>query len=62
MNTSLYVHVCYSILGHIGAATARDGAALGMDVVGYDPGLSVESALKLPDEIKLKVASLFSWI
>lgn len=42
------------MLGHIGAATARDGAALGMDVVGYDPGLSVESALKLPDEIQLK--------
>jgi D-3-phosphoglycerate dehydrogenase len=41
-------------LGHIGAATARDGAALGMDVVGYDPGLSVESALRLPDEIQLK--------
>lgn len=41
-------------LGHIGAATARDGAALGMGVAGYDPGLSVESALKLPDEIQLK--------
>jgi len=41
-------------LGHIGAATARDGSSLGMDVVGYDPGLSVESALRLPDEIQLK--------
>jgi D-3-phosphoglycerate dehydrogenase len=41
-------------LGHIGAATARDAAALGMKVVGYDPGLSIESALKLPREISLK--------
>merc|ERR1712127_112763 len=41
-------------LGHIGASTARDGASLGMDVVGYDPGLSIESALKLPNEIDLK--------
>jgi len=40
-------------LGHIGASTARDAAALGMKVVGYDPGLSIESALKLPREIKL---------
>jgi len=45
--------IIYS-LGHIGAATARDGASLGMDVVGYDPGLSVESALRLPDEIQLR--------
>lgn len=40
-------------LGHIGAGTARDAAALGMDIVGYDPGLSIESALKLPREISL---------
>lgn len=40
-------------LGHIGAATARDAAALGMDIVGYDPGLSVASALNLPRNIKL---------
>lgn len=40
-------------LGHIGASTARDAAALGMDIVGYDPGLSIESALKLPREITL---------
>lgn len=40
-------------LGHIGAATARDADALGMKVVGYDPGLSIESALKLPREISL---------
>ena len=40
-------------LGHIGASTARDAAALGMDIVGYDPGLSIDSALKLPREITL---------
>lgn len=40
-------------LGHIGAATARDAQELGMKVVGYDPGLSVNSALKLPKEIDL---------
>lgn len=40
-------------LGHIGASTARDAAALGMDIVGYDPALSINSALKLPNEITL---------
>eukprot|EP00568_Trieres_chinensis_P010441 CAMPEP_0183300556 /NCGR_PEP_ID=MMETSP0160_2-20130417/6942_1 /TAXON_ID=2839 ORGANISM="Odontella Sinensis, Strain Grunow 1884" /NCGR_SAMPLE_ID=MMETSP0160_2 /ASSEMBLY_ACC=CAM_ASM_000250 /LENGTH=488 /DNA_ID=CAMNT_0025462997 /DNA_START=223 /DNA_END=1689 /DNA_ORIENTATION=- len=40
-------------LGHIGAATARDAASLGMNIVGYDPGLSIESALKLPRDIDL---------
>ncbi len=40
-------------LGHIGAATARDAAAMGMSITGYDPGLSIESALKLPKQIKL---------
>ena len=40
-------------LGHIGALTARDAAELGMTVSGYDPGLSVSSALKLPGEIRL---------
>ena len=40
-------------LGHIGAATARDAEALGMAVTGYDPGLSIESALKLPRSIDL---------
>eukprot|EP00978_Attheya_sp_CCMP212_P016422 scaffold43007_cov54-Attheya_sp.AAC.5 len=41
-------------LGHIGAAAARDAASLGMNVVGYDPGLSIESALKLPRDISLE--------
>jgi D-3-phosphoglycerate dehydrogenase len=40
-------------LGHIGAATARDASALGMTIVGYDPGLSISSALKLPNGIQL---------
>jgi len=41
-------------LGHIGSSTARDAVSLGMNVVGYDPGLSVASALKLPDNIALQ--------
>lgn len=40
-------------LGHIGASTARDASLLGMDTVGYDPSLSIESALKLPRSIVL---------
>jgi len=40
-------------LGHIGASTARDAKALGMKLVGYDPGLSVQSAMKLPRNLKL---------
>jgi D-3-phosphoglycerate dehydrogenase len=41
-------------LGHIGAATARDASeALGMNVQGYDPGLNVEAALKLPRNLAL---------
>jgi D-3-phosphoglycerate dehydrogenase len=33
--------------------TARDAESLGMKIKGYDPGLSVESALKLPTSIDL---------
>jgi D-3-phosphoglycerate dehydrogenase len=40
-------------LGHIGSMTARDAAELGMNLQGYDPGLSVQSALKLPTSISL---------
>lgn len=40
-------------LGHIGSATARDCASLGMQVVGYDPGMTIQAALKLPRETKL---------
>ena len=40
-------------LGHIGASTGRDAEQLGMTVVGYDPMLSIENALKLPRSIEL---------
>ena len=40
-------------LGNIGASTARDAKKLGMKLVGYDPGLSVDSAMKLPRSLKL---------
>jgi len=41
-------------LGHIGSSTARDASgSLGMNIVGYDPGLSIEAALKLPRDIRL---------
>jgi D-3-phosphoglycerate dehydrogenase len=40
-------------LGHIGAATALDASALGMELVGYDPGLQVQSALKLPKDLRI---------
>mmetsp|Transcript_13409 Transcript_13409/g.27751 ORF Transcript_13409/g.27751 Transcript_13409/m.27751 type:complete len:476 (+) Transcript_13409:93-1520(+) len=40
-------------LGHIGAMTARDAEALGMKVKGYDPGLSVQSAMRLPRDMNL---------
>jgi D-3-phosphoglycerate dehydrogenase len=40
-------------LGHIGSATARDAASLGMSISGYDPGLSIKSALKLPRDLQL---------
>lgn len=40
-------------LGHIGAATARDAEHLGCKIVGYDPSLSIENALKLPRSIEL---------
>jgi len=40
-------------LGHIGAMTARDAEHLGMTVKGYDPGLSVQSAMRLPRDMSL---------
>ncbi len=39
-------------LGAIGVRLANDAAALGMDVSGYDPYISVESAWKLSREVK----------
>eukprot|EP00538_Stauroneis_constricta_P004634 CAMPEP_0119557456 /NCGR_PEP_ID=MMETSP1352-20130426/9118_1 /TAXON_ID=265584 /ORGANISM="Stauroneis constricta, Strain CCMP1120" /LENGTH=453 /DNA_ID=CAMNT_0007604565 /DNA_START=159 /DNA_END=1520 /DNA_ORIENTATION=- len=40
-------------LGHIGSMTARDAFDLGMNVKGYDPGLSIKSALRLPRALEL---------
>lgn len=40
-------------LGHIGSMTARDAKGLGMLLKGYDPGLSIQSALKLPRKMEL---------
>jgi len=39
-------------LGAIGSLVARLGLDLGMQVVGYDPALSVEAAWRLPSEVK----------
>jgi len=38
-------------LGNIGAAVAEAALALGMNVVGFDPKLSVDAAWRLPSEI-----------
>ena len=40
-------------LGNIGALTTRAAKKLGMKTVGYDPGLSVASAMKLPRDLKM---------
>jgi len=49
-------------LGAIGSLVARLGLDLGMQVVGYDPALSVEAAWRLPSEVKRmeNMQSLFS--
>lgn len=39
-------------LGAIGSMVARTAIDLGMDVLGYDPALSVEAAWRLPSEVK----------
>ncbi|MFK7865756.1 MAG: phosphoglycerate dehydrogenase [Pseudohongiellaceae bacterium] len=39
-------------LGAIGSMVARTAISLGMDVLGYDPALSVEAAWRLPSEVK----------
>ncbi len=39
-------------LGAIGSKVARMGVALDMEVIGYDPALSVEAAWKLPSQVK----------
>ena len=39
-------------LGAIGSMVARAGLDLGMDVVGYDPALSVDAAWRIPAEVE----------
>ena len=39
-------------LGAIGSMVAETGLMLGMEVLGYDPALSVESAWRLPSEVQ----------
>ena len=41
-------------LGAIGSMIAEAALALGMDVVGYDPALSVEAAWRLPSQVQRK--------
>lgn len=38
-------------LGAVGSRVARAALHLGMDVLGYDPGLSVEAAWRLPSDV-----------
>ena len=45
-------------LGAIGAAVLKAALALGMKVVGFDPALSVDAALKLPGNKMTMVDSL----
>lgn len=44
-------------LGHIGSMVAESALALGMNVVGYDPKISVDAAWRLPSAVQ-KAASL----
>jgi len=44
-------------LGNIGAMVAESAIGMGMDVVGFDPKISVDAAWRLPSEVK-KMASL----
>ena len=48
-------------LGAIGSKVARMGVALDMEVIGFDPALSVEAAWKLPSQVKpaTKLEELF---
>jgi len=39
-------------LGNIGAMVAEAGIALGMNVVGYDPKISVQAAWRLPNSVR----------
>lgn len=44
-------------IGHVGSLVAKAALALGMEVIGYDPYLSVDDAWQLPAQIK-RAASL----
>lgn len=45
-------------LGFIGASVAETALNMGMEVIGYDPGLTVESAWRLPGHTMLKANKL----
>jgi len=45
-------------LGHIGASVAQTAIALGMNVIGYDPAISFESAWRLPGDVLKRASSL----
>ena len=45
-------------LGFIGASVAEAALNLGMEVIGYDPGLTVETAWKLPGNEMIRAQSL----
>ena len=49
-------------LGAIGSLVARAGLDLGMDVIGYDPALSVYAAWRLPSSVRRmeNISSLFA--
>ena len=44
-------------LGNIGSMVAQAALSLGMNVIGYDPKISVEAAWRLPSEVQ-KASSL----
>ena len=48
-------------LGAIGSLVARLGLDFGMDVVGFDPALSVEAAWRLPSEVQ-RMENVQSWV
>ncbi|GBG30602.1 D-3-phosphoglycerate dehydrogenase [Hondaea fermentalgiana] len=45
-------------LGHIGASVAQTAIALGMNVTGFDPAISLEGAWRLPGDILKRASSL----
>ena len=51
---------CHADRPHIGSMTACDAKGRSMKLKGYDPGLSVKSALKLPHAIVLAADSVMA--